>query len=155
LTHSPDLFTSAWKLSNVEKTFRVVDGRFFEDVDGELWPLDGDFYHKDSGRFFVLYKDAEGRHAVREHLGMLSLHPAGAEAPGELLCRVTVYEDVAGHYLPVLESDDEHYALRADGCVERVRVHVDGSVGEIVPDLRARLAAERRQPQPAAAGSTG
>jgi len=144
LTHSPDRFTSAWMLSNLEKTFRVVGGRFHEEVDGELWPLDGDFYHKQSGRFYVLYRDEQGTHSVYRDDGMLSLHPAQDLVPGELVSRVRVYEDIAGRYLPFLDSVDERYRLRDDGRVERVRVHAAGSLGEIVEDLRPGIVAGHR-----------
>ena len=51
--------------------------------------------------------------------GMLSLHPAQDLVPGELVSRVRVYEDIAGRYLPFLDSVDERYRLRDDGRVER------------------------------------
>jgi len=139
LTHSPDRMTSSWMLSHVEKSFRVVGDIFYEVVDGELRAIDADFFHKDGGRYFVLYRNEQGTFAVFERDGILDFGSADASGLGALVCRVDALEDVAGHYLPLLEAPNQCYRLRQDGRIERFETGPDGSTGTVVEDLRPSL----------------
>jgi hypothetical protein len=140
LTHSPDRITSTWMLSKVDKTFCVAGGRVHEVVDGKRWPMCADFYHKERGRYFVAFRDPDGTHLVQDHDGMLFLSDREEPDRGEVLCRVTVYEDVGGQYLPLLdEAAGQVYRRRDDGRVERVETTAGGSVGTVVDDCRAEI----------------
>ncbi|HEY5791579.1 MAG TPA: MBL fold metallo-hydrolase [Gammaproteobacteria bacterium] len=140
LTHSPDRMTSSWVLSNVGKTFRVTGDAFCEVVDGELQAMDADYYHKDEGRYYALYRNDQGRHCVYEESGMLGLADGACPEGARLLARVDVYEDVDGRYLPFNDQPQVCYRRREDGAVERVESHAQGSAGRVVADLRPQLA---------------
>ncbi|MDX1593355.1 MAG: MBL fold metallo-hydrolase [Gammaproteobacteria bacterium] len=143
LTHSPDRMTSAWTLSKVDKTFCILDGRIHEQVGDAVWPMCADYYHKENGRYYVAYRDAEGTHVVQEKNGMLSMAREPMTDRGEVVCRVRVYEDVNGKYLPLLDpGDGAVYRQRDDGHVERVETHAEGSVGRVVADLREEVTRE-------------
>ncbi len=143
LTHSPDRMTSAWTLSKVDKTFCIRGGRIHEVVGEAVWPMCADYYHKEGGRYYVAFRDTEGTHVVQERKGMLFLAPSPDPERGEVVCRVRVYEDVHGQYLPLLDRDSgQFYRRRADGSVERVEPHAHGSVGHVVADLRERITRE-------------
>ena len=139
LTHSPDKITSAWALSKADKLFRVKGGRFQEIVDGQAWPLDAAIYHKEAGKFYVGYVNAGGKVTIYNNDGLLNLGGPYNWQGGDPLYTVDFYEDVGGHYLPMLEKESTHYLLRSDGQVELVTHTESGSHGVIVPDQRPRL----------------
>lgn len=141
LTHAPDRFTTAWPVTQARRSYHFDGTRITEWVAGAEHRLAADFYHKQDGRLFVLFRNRAGSHAVREHRGLLQLDLGEAAPAGALVSRVDVYEDVGGRYLPLLEPGDGCYRLRADGRVERVREHTDGSRGTLVEDQRPRLEA--------------
>lgn len=140
LTHSPDRMTSQWVLSKVDKTFCVRDSRIHEVVGETVWPMCADYYHKERGRYFVAFRDRDGAHLVQERDGMLHLSTSEEPQHGPVACRVRLYEDVAGHYLPLLdEAAGQTYRRRDDGRVERIESHADGSTGCVVADRRADI----------------
>jgi len=140
LTHSPDRMTSQWILSKVDKTFCVREGRIHEVVGGTQWPMCADYYHKERGRYFVAFRDPEGTHLVQEHDGMLHLAETEEPQRGPVVCRVRLYEDVDGQYLPLLdEGAGQVYRRRHDGRIERIECHADGSTGTVVADQRADI----------------
>jgi hypothetical protein len=142
LTHSPDRMTSEWVLSRTDKTFMVKGNSFFEVVDGRLYPMNADIYHKEAGRYYVGYKTVKGKYTVHERNGLLSLScdvrfdPATA---GKALYRVDLYEDIGGNYFPKLENNDAAYLERKDGKVELIRFTAEGSAGVIVESQRDGL----------------
>lgn len=144
LTHSPDTITSEWALCSPEKEFRILGGRYFEEVGGRLLPMNADVYHKDAGKYFAGYRNEEGKYAVYNHKGILHISP-GTEVNGDLLYRVDLYEDVSGQYFPRLDNGDTFYRKRKDGRVELVEIEEGGSTGKIMEDLRPGLAAIKRR----------
>jgi len=142
LTHAPDHFTSAWPLTQASHCYHFEGDRMGERVAGEIRPLTADYYHKQDGRLFVLFKDDGGSHQLCEHQGFLRFDIGNGEVEGEPVCRVDVYEDVGGRYLPLLEPAEGHYRLRDDGLIERVGEHAGGSEGTVVADQRFRLEAD-------------
>ena len=140
LTHSPDRMTSQWVLSKVDKTFCVLGSQIHEVVDDNLWPMCADYYHKERGRYFIAFRDTEGTHLVQEKDGMLYLSESEEPNRGDVVCRVRLYEDVRGYYLPLLdETAGQSYRYRDDGRVERVETRADGSTGTIVTDQRPEI----------------
>jgi metal-dependent hydrolase (beta-lactamase superfamily II) len=142
LTHSPDMITSEWVLSGMEKRFRIKGDDFFEISGDKLYPMNADIYHKENGRYYVGYKNDNGNYLVYKKDGMLYL--SDKEVSGGLF-RVDIYEDVSGKYFPKIEDESRVYRERKDGKVEIVEYTDNGSRGEIVEDCRPRLAAERKE----------
>jgi hypothetical protein len=136
LTHSPDTMTSAWVLSEAGKCFMIKGDTFFEMVEDDLYPLNADIYHKEAGKYYVGYRNAEGRYAVYEKDGLLNLSKDDNPAHGALLYRVDLYEDIAGKYFPKLESPDAVYYERNDKKIELMEFSNEGSSGRIVENLR-------------------
>ncbi len=139
LTHSPDRLVSEWPLCDTEKTFRIEGRRFFEVVDGELYPMDADIYLKDTGRYYVGYRNDNGRYRVYERDGLLSISAEEGGDRGTLLYRIDLYEDIGGRYFPKLERDDAMYLKRRDGRVELIEFTEEGSRGRIVENQRGRI----------------
>jgi len=52
---------------------------------------------------------------------------------------VDLYQDIAGEYYPVLESEGQEYRVRSDGKVELLDVGSEGSRGAVVKGMRAQL----------------
>jgi ribonuclease BN (tRNA processing enzyme) len=140
LTHSPDRLTSLWALCGPEKRFRISGGRYYEIVDGDLYPMNADVYHKEKGKYYVGYRDNEGPYTVYEDSGMHRLCPPDESHDGRELFRIALYEDIAGRYVPRIEKDNEFYRLRDDGRVELITETDAGSSGVVVEDLRKQLA---------------
>ncbi len=144
LTHSPDKITSEWVLCRAEKTFRIRGDRFFEVVDGRLYPMNADVYHKEAGRYYVGYRKEGGKHTVYEKGGLLSLSSDerfDPTSPGEALYQVDLYEDIGGRYFPTLEDKDAMYLERKDGKVELIAFTAEGSKGIILESSRDGLSA--------------
>ena len=139
LTHSPDKMTSEWILSKADKVFMVKEDTVYEVVSGELFPLNADVYHKEEGRYYVGYRNAEGKYAVYEKDENLSLSYQGRPELGKQLYRIDLYEDISGRYFPRLESVDSAYQERIDGSVELVKFFVDGSSGKDVESCRDKI----------------
>lgn len=139
LTHSPDKMTSEWMLSKADKVFMVKENTFCEVVGGELFPLNADVYHKEEGRYYVGYRNNEGKYAVYEKDENLSLSYQGRPELGKQLYRIDLYEDISGRYFPRLESVDSAYQERIDGSVELVKFFVDGSSGKDVESCRDKI----------------
>jgi metallo-beta-lactamase superfamily protein len=140
LTHSPDKMTSEWPLSKAEKTFLFKGITFSEVVGAVLFPMDAAVYHKQEGKYYVGYRNQNGTATVYENNGILNLGGEWCWEKGTELYKVDLYEDIGGKYLPMLaEGDGSYYAERADGRVERVTCHENGSQGVVVEDLRGRL----------------
>ena len=98
LTHSPDRMTSQWPLMHTGKTFFVKGSSFSEVVGDELFPMDGDIYHKEAGKYYVGYRSERGRHTVLDSDGTLSLSTGSKEGEGDPLFRVELFEDLSGRY---------------------------------------------------------
>tara|TARA_B100000315_G_scaffold222250_1_gene226189 strand:+ start:386 stop:1834 length:1449 start_codon:yes stop_codon:yes gene_type:complete len=139
LTHSPDRITSEWTLSDAGKTFRVKKNELFEEVGSKLYRMNADIYHKESGRFFVGYKDEKGKHGIYEKDGLLRIFDGKGFTEGNLLYKVTLYEDISGKYFPNLNEENSFYVERKDGRIELVEIKDDGSTGKIVKDLRDEI----------------
>ena len=139
LTHSPDRMTSEWALLRTGKSFRIVGGTFFEVVGEELFPMDGDVYHKEEGNYFVGYRNDRGSHVVVERDGVLGLTTGGGDRSKRRLYNVDLYQDIGGRYFPVLDEEGAHYSLRKDGLVEIVRVHERGSTGTLAEKELKRI----------------
>ncbi len=136
LTHSPDMITSEWVLSAMEKKFRIKGSSFYEISGDELCPMNADVYHKENGKYFVGYRNDHGKYMVYEKEGMLYL--STEDLPGGLY-RVDLYQDISGKYFPKIEDDNAVYRERKDGRVELVETTEQGSTGKIVEDCRGRL----------------
>ena len=141
LTHSPDKITSEWVLSQAGKQFRITGNECQEVVDGALYPLNADIYHKDEGRFFVGYRKLDGEVGVLENGGLLSLEGDSDRQAGRELYRVDLYEDIAGGYFPHILDSNTIYKERADRRVELVEFSETGSCGKVVESVRDRLLA--------------
>ena len=138
-THSPDRITSEWTLSDAGKTFKIKENEFFEEVDGKLYRMNADVYHKENGRFFVGYKDEKGEYGVYEKDGLLRIFDGKGSTQGNLLYKVKLYEDISGKYFPKLNEENSFYVERKDGRIELVKVADNGSTGKIVKDLRDEI----------------
>lgn len=141
LTHSPDKMTSEWLLSEADKEFSIFADAFCEVVNGEFLPIIGDFFHKEDGRYFVCFRNHNGKHSIFESDSVLSLSTDPFRGD-RLLARVDVYEDFHGQYFPRLPEGDDHYRRRPDGRIELVKFTENSSSGASVEDQRPRLTAE-------------
>jgi ribonuclease BN (tRNA processing enzyme) len=150
LTHTPDGFASAHPITVTGKRYHLAGGDIFEvvgDGDGRKdHPLDADLYFKqEDGSLWVGYAAPEGRGRLWETGRGLVVGVDTEEAPAEgakLQGRYDVYVDVDGHYLPPLPSTSSgraRYLKRADGWLELVVETPEGSRGQIVDDLRAKI----------------
>jgi hypothetical protein len=139
LTHCPDQITSEWVLCYSEKNFRVKGTEFYEIVDGKLFPMNADIYHKENGRFYVGFRRENGKFKVYEKSDLIHVYPNGAiegVEPGRHIYNVDLYEDISGMYYPVLDDPDAIYVRRNDGKVERVTFTEQGSEGRVVDSQR-------------------
>lgn len=140
LTHSPDKITSEWPLSKAEKVFLIYKNRFSEIVGNKEYSMNASIYHKQEGKYFVGYKNQNGKTIVYENDGILNLGGDWNWENGKELYRVDLYEDVGGKYLPKLaDNDSSSYVERPDGRVELIRFNEHGSSGIIVSDMREQL----------------
>ncbi len=139
LTHGPDKFTSKWAVCFTDKTFKVKDDTFFEDVNGKLYPMNADIYHKAAEQFYVGYRNDNGRYILSESDGLLRLARDDGNVIGTPLYRVDLYEDLSGRYFPKIEDENTVYRERKDGRIELVEILENGSRGTIVEDHRDRL----------------
>ncbi|NOZ26336.1 MAG: hypothetical protein GXO94_09645 [Nitrospirae bacterium] len=142
LTHSLDRITSEWVLCDAGKTFRISGDEFFEVVGDGCYPMNADIYHKEDGRYFVGYRNENGKYGVYEKDGLLSLSREETPGLGALRYRVDLYEDISGRYFPVVEGEDSMYMERKDGKVELIEFTEEGSRGRVVGDHRGRLLKE-------------
>jgi ribonuclease BN (tRNA processing enzyme) len=140
LVQCPDKFTSEWPLCNAGKAYIVKGCRFYEVVGNENYPLNGDIYHKEQGKYFVGYKSEKGGYTIYRQKGLLNLAAKDETSAGRPLYKVDLYEDISGGYFPALEETNAVYFERSDGRVELLVFNDQGSVGRIVEDYRRRLA---------------
>ncbi len=140
LTHGPDRLTSEWALCNAGKTFMVKGGKFLEIVGDACFPMNGDVFHKEKGKYYVGYRSDRGAFAVYKKEGLLQFASHDGTDVGRPLFRVDLYEDISGRYFPALTEASAQYFKRRDGKVELMRFDDKGSRGVIVEDHRARLA---------------
>lgn len=139
LTHSPDALVSEWILSRAEKSYAVNETDFFEVVGDELYPLNADVYYKKSSKYYVGYKNGNGKYAVYEEneiLHISKIDKIGARKP---LYRVDLFEDISGKYFPKLEDIHAEYQERNDGKIELVKFSPEGSIGRVVESQRDNL----------------
>ena len=71
---------------------------------GSFFPLNADVYHKEEGRYYVGYRNNEGKYAVYEKDENLSLSYQGRPELGKQLYRIDLYEDISGKYFQKLEK---------------------------------------------------
>ncbi len=143
LTHSPDKMTSEWLLSAAEKEFKLSGGTFCEVVGGSEVPVIGDYFHKEDGKYYVCFKNLNGRHSIYERDAILSLSTDPFRGDdGTFLSHIDIYEDINGQYFPLIEDGTSHYSCRPDGRVELLEYDHNGSRGRIVEDARPRLTKE-------------
>ena len=148
LTHGPDMFTSEWAMCFTDKIFRVKGDTFFEEVNGKLYPMDADIYHKEGEQFYVGYRNDKGKYILSENDGLLRLTRDDSNVMGIPLYRVDHYEDIAGRYFPKIEDETALYKERRDGRVEFVAISENGSRGTIVEDHRDTLSGIASLDQP-------
>jgi len=139
LTHGPDKFASEWAMCFTDKTFKIKDNEFFEEVNGDLYSMNADIYFKDAEHFYVGYRNEKGKYIVYEHMGLLKLSKEENAVKGTILYRVDLYEDISGRYFPKIEDENTSYMKRTDGQVERIVFLENGSRGSIMQDHRDRL----------------
>lgn len=139
LTHSPDQLVSEWVLCDTEKHYKIVKNEFYEVVDGRLHPCNADIYYKDIGKYYVGYKNPNGRYAVCEDSGILFLHGNTKHFSGKKIFSVDLYEDIGGKYYPALENDKVRYHKRPDGKIECIIYDKYCSSGAIVENMRGNL----------------
>ncbi len=145
LVHSPDRMTSEWILSAADKEFVVKNNLFMEKVGDQLFPLNADIYHREEGRYFVGYKNEQGKYTVYEKDGLLSLSNA-YNFNGKPYFKIDLYEDIGGRYYKKLEDENSFYEIRADGGVELIHRTETGSRGTLLQkDEREKLAARKNQ----------
>ena len=116
-----------------------MGSRFFEVVGDDLYPMNADIYHKESGKYCLGYKNEKGKFAVYEKDRLLELSGDQNLNDGRHLYNVDLYEDISGKYLPFLDQEETRYLERKDGQVERIVFNEKGSRGKIVEDQRKRL----------------
>ena len=136
LTHCPDKITSEWILTHSGKEFKIEGGQILEIVGDKIYPMNADIYHKEAKRYWVGYKNENGKYTVYNKKGLLSLSKGKNEQFGDPLYRVDLYEDLNGRYFPKLEDDSSVYIQRDDGKVELVEYNKEGSIGKVVKDCR-------------------
>jgi ribonuclease BN (tRNA processing enzyme) len=139
LTHSPDRITSEWVLCDVGKKIKISEDKYYEVVDDKLYHMNADLFMKDSGKYYVGYKNNNGRYGVYEEDGLLSVSEEETQNGRPPKYKVDLYEDISGRYFPKIEEDHAQYLRRKDGKVERVEFTVEGSRGVVVEDERSRL----------------
>jgi ribonuclease BN (tRNA processing enzyme) len=96
LTHCPDRITSEWALCYSDKIFKIKGTKFYEVVDGKVYPMNADIYHKEEGKYYVGYRNENGKYQVYENNGLLQLPLNGEEEgynPGKPVFKLDVYED--------------------------------------------------------------
>jgi predicted transcriptional regulator len=139
LTHSPDKITSEWPLCDTEKRFKIKGKRFFEIVDDKLYPMNADIYYKEAGRYWVGYRNDNGKYIVYEKNGLLKFSSKEDPSMGKLLYKVDLYEDISGKYFPNLEDKNKMYLKGKDGKTYLIEFTEEGSTGKIIENYRDRL----------------
>ena len=143
LTHSPDKMTSEWVLSRAGKRFNIKGNSFFEVVEGKLYPLNADVYHKEEGKYYAGYKSRDGIYSVYDNDGTLGISCSGRPELGREIYRVDLYEDIGGDYFPKIENRDTVYHERIDGRVELLEYTHEGSSGRVLESYRDMLIREK------------
>jgi ribonuclease BN (tRNA processing enzyme) len=139
LTHCPDRITSEWILTHSGKEFKIEGKEIVEIAGEEKYPMNADIYHKEARKYWVGYRNENGKYAVYKKDGLLSLSKDADEESGGPLFRVDLYEDINGSYFPKLEDDSSVYLRRHDGKVELVKYNEEGSSGKVIKDCRGDL----------------
>jgi hypothetical protein len=140
LTHCPDEFTSEWALCETEKVFRIKGDRYYEVVGDEFYSMNADVYRKKGGKYYVGYRNDEGKYTVYKKDGLLGISGEKDTDAGNSLYRIDLYEDIYGKYFPTIEDKNTRYLERDDGQVERIEFSDDGSTGRVVENQRSILA---------------
>jgi hypothetical protein len=141
LTHCPDRMTSEWLLCYSGKTYKIINNEIFEVVNDKLYIMNADIYHKRNDKFYLGYRNNNGRFKVFDNKKFLTLQfedEKQAYDVGEYAFSVDLYEDIDGEYFPVT-NDNSLYYRRKDGKVELVEFDEHGSRGTIQKDQRDRL----------------
>jgi ribonuclease BN (tRNA processing enzyme) len=136
LTHSPDTITSEWVLCNSGKTYKIKENVFYEVVEGKLLMIGADVYHREGGRYFVGFKNQNGKYLVYEKDGLLGISSGENPVTGKPLYRAELFEDISGKYFPVPLDENTILYERKDGKVELIEFNEHGSTGKILEDHR-------------------
>lgn len=137
LTHGPDKITSEWVLCEASKTFKIKGDTFFELVDDKLYKMGANIFHKEAGKYFVGYKNKNGKYIVYEKDGLLGLSKNKSLNGEKPLYNVDLYQDISGKYYKKLDEENSIYFERKDGQVELVHFSENGSTGsKVVKNLR-------------------
>lgn len=139
LTHSPDILISEWILSRAEKSYEINNKDFFEVVGDKLYPLNADIYYKKSSKYYVGYKNENGKYAVYEENDILHISKIDKIGSHVVLYRIDLFEDIAGQYFPKLEDLHTEYQERSDGKIELITFSPEGSLGRVVECQRDKL----------------
>jgi ribonuclease BN (tRNA processing enzyme) len=137
-THNPDNLTARRPILKSGKRIVFRDGKVFEWVKGEIYPLDADVYIRHFNVDMVGYQSENGSHVVVEEDGLLGV--VEADQTHEGLLRVNLYQDIGGEYFPaVLNDPHRSYGLREDGKVELIQFDESSSRGRVVENIRAKI----------------
>jgi ribonuclease BN (tRNA processing enzyme) len=141
LTHCPDRMTSEWILCYTGKTFKILNNEIFEVVNGRLYKMNADIYHKRNDKYYLGYRNENGKFKVFDNNKFLTLQFGDEESMydiGDYVYSVDLYEDIGGEYFP-LANNNARYIKRSDGTVELIEFDEFGSRGTIKKDHRERL----------------
>lgn len=143
LTHCPDNITSEWILTHSGKEFKIEGEEILEIAGDKIYPMNADIYHKEARKYWVGYKNDNGRYTVYKKEGLLSISKDNIRPSGDPLFRVDLYEDLNGCYFPKLEDGSSVYIKRDDGKVELVEYSEEGSSGTVVKDCRESFLSDK------------
>lgn len=143
LTHCPDRITSEWILTHAGKEFKIEGEQILEIAGDKIYPMNADIYHKEARKYWVGYKNDNGRYTVYKKEGLLSISKDNIRLSGDPLFRVDLYEDLNGCYFPKLEDGSSVYIKRDDGKVELVEYSEEGSRGTVVKDCRESFLSDK------------
>jgi ribonuclease BN (tRNA processing enzyme) len=139
LTHSPDRIISEWVLSNSGKTFKIKGSEFYEVVGKELYSMDADIYYRTEGKYFVGYRNENGRYVVYEKDDLLGISDQETLDDSTFLYRIDLYEDISGRYFPKIDDENALYFERKDRRIERIEFTERGSTGKVVGSIRGKI----------------
>ncbi len=136
-THNPDNLTSRRPMLNSGKKLVLTNGEVYESVRGCLYPFDADIYIRHWSRNLVGYESEDGDYKVIERDGLLGIALRDSSEKG--IMNVTLYEEINGEYFPLLTEANEFYKQRPDGKIEKIRMTLDNTYGEVVESLRKKV----------------
>ena len=136
-THNPDNLTSRRPMLNSGKKLVLSNGDVFESVRGLLYPFDADIYIRHWSKNLVGYESEKGDFKVIEKDGLLGIALKDSSEKG--IMNVKLYEEINGEYFPLLIEADEFYKQRPDGKIEKIKMTLNSTLGEVVESLRGKI----------------